>query len=971
MSKRCSFTPLHVLTMHKECNAITIELCKILCHEAKINPSVKDDKQKTAIDYATEKGHSQLVEILCPTIKQVVKKQSKVKKQPNIESQIETELKSKNSKEGIISFQGTTAQIFTSCCEDVNPPESWDANTLDPPESLKDLLDYVFSQNDSVLLRKVQKTSDNVNRVTEIESIKAASRETVPHEDITFEGCKYDVYFSQRVKDFIQSQQSERNLIYRTLQKVHQIACGDEENQASLARKLKGHGSIYHCNIDDAKRILWHKVRSYSHSRKQHCKVLVILDIVLDHDKISKCADEAQKWIKQGVLESGTYKVKRTIKGVPSYYEIVSENTSNTKNIAYMMKDDCGAIPIYSLPEYVLKSILMCNIERFGLPMKLSHEEHTVIDMNIEERKVADMSYHEKTILVVGRSGTGKTTCCLMRLWEEFLYYWQILNKEMDPVIPRLTYLTRNQELCNVPADQDNSPTSLDETSSDSNSNNDPENSPEAENLNELDHLHQVFVTKNPFLCQEVKRRFYDLLSTNTSLRAHQGFESKPLPTSLQNVDDLHFPLFVTSRDLLILLDGTLGGRSFFKRKEDGSIADKICNTEFIFDDIDTSIFHEIDEDEEEEEVEDDIDNEYNADENAHPNTEVGITRKEVTASYFTRSIWPKITKGDDRSKLDPILVWQEINSFIKGSVNSLHSEKGYLSLDEYKKVGNNKAPNFADSRTEIYKLFEKYQQFCNSPGDKDTRYFDECDLLFHLSQRMKNTELQFVIHNFYIDEVQDFTEAELYLLLSCSQCPNGNFLCGDSAQSIMKGVAFRFVDVRSLFHELNEVFCKNYNVKVETPEKPNYLTINYRANAGILRVSDSVIELLARFFKDSFDVIRDEKYQLKYLNITHKPMLILYNEDEPDQLPYVLAGNQLGQKREIEFGAHQAIIVASEEAKKKIPSCLEGAIILTVLEAKGLEFNDVLLFDFFSESKVSQEITLELQFILIKLIGQ
>ena len=55
-----------------------------------------------------------------------------------------------------------------------------------------------------------------------------------------------------------------------------------------------------------------------------------------------------------------------------------------------------------------------------------------------------------------------------------------------------------------------------------------------------------------------------------------------------------------------------------------------------------------------------------------------------------------------------------------------------------------------------------------------------------------------------------------------------------------------------------------------------------------------------------------------------------------------------------IEFGAHQVIIVQSEEAKKNIPDVLKAGIVLTVFEAKGLEFDDVLLYDFFKYSQVS-----------------
>ena len=56
----------------------------------------------------------------------------------------------------------------------------------------------------------------------------------------------------------------------------------------------------------------------------------------------------------------------------------------------------------------------------------------------------------------------------------------------------------------------------------------------------------------------------------------------------------------------------------------------------------------------------------------------------------------------------------------------------------------------------------------------------------------------------------------------------------------------------------------------------------------------------------------------------------------------------------QIEFGAHQVIIVRDREAKRTLPNELKGAIALTVFEAKGLEFDDVFIIDFFKDSPAS-----------------
>jgi ATP-dependent exoDNAse (exonuclease V) beta subunit len=46
---------------------------------------------------------------------------------------------------------------------------------------------------------------------------------------------------------------------------------------------------------------------------------------------------------------------------------------------------------------------------------------------------------------------------------------------------------------------------------------------------------------------------------------------------------------------------------------------------------------------------------------------------------------------------------------------------------------------------------------------------------------------------------------------------------------------------------------------------------------------------------------------------------------------------------------------VRNQESKENIPSMLKHALCLTVYEAKGLEFDDVILFNFFNDSESQQ----------------
>ena len=45
-------------------------------------------------------------------------------------------------------------------------------------------------------------------------------------------------------------------------------------------------------------------------------------------------------------------------------------------------------------------------------------------------------------------------------------------------------------------------------------------------------------------------------------------------------------------------------------------------------------------------------------------------------------------------------------------------------------------------------------------------------------------------------------------------------------------------------------------------------------------------------------------------------------------------------------------IIVRDQESKERIPEFMKDLLCLTIYEAKGLEFDDVILFNFFQDSK-------------------
>lgn len=129
-------------------------------------------------------------------------------------------------------------------------------------------------------------------------------------------------------------------------------------------------------------------------------------------------------------------------------------------------------------------------------------------------------------------------------------------------------------------------------------------------------------------------------------------------------------------------------------------------------------------------------------------------------------------------------------------------------------------------------------------------------------------------------------------------------------------------------------------------PERVHSLPHNYRSHSGITDLAKSVLDILSDLFPDSFDKLPDEQC------VFNGPKPVLLYAYSPDDLIKMLCHHKQ-ETSQIEFGAHQAILVVDDDARDKVPEELKTGIVLTLYEAKGLEFDDILLFNIFKNSQV------------------
>ncbi|XP_067888359.1 TPR and ankyrin repeat-containing protein 1-like [Heterodontus francisci] len=834
-----------------------------------------------------------------------------------------------------------------------------------------------------------------LNGATEQSNCSSAQQDPSPEEvtdlqDLDFDNMTWEIECTSELLKKLSCRDVPQQMKTKTVKAIQQL--GNGEWTPSLQKPLKHLKSpikLYEAKLDKGARMLWEITVDFSprcsekpekifeselssHPQERvtgrvYSEIIRIWDIILDHNKLDRALD----MICSSYSRGKSCILRKKLKGISK--AVLTSNLNVQKRFPLIFvecvdwKERKEQVPEYFPPasavetEYNIMKFhsfstnmalnILTNLEsRVEYPFRVGELEYAIIDL---------IPKPLQAIILIGRSGTGKTTCCLYRLWKCFQLYWektqvgnpwlvrQVWHKRkidddeneaamIDDRKDHLDCVNGEKYLESVDQTHDLDQNGMAFDGCDSELTNGHEDIPvNPGGADKLEHLHQIFVTKNHVLCQEVLKNFMEL---SKSTKATSHFKPlEPMLYRLQDIKDENFPLFITSKQLLLLIDASLP-EPFFPRNEDGSLKRAIVGWSV---QEDMTIPDLGDEDEEEEYEGEFLDDERRVTEG---HTKEFDPRVFVSYEVFAHDLWPKMIKG--KSPFNPALVWKEIKSFLKGSIEALNSPQGCLTDEQYIKLGKKRAPNFQEDRTEIYNYFCMYQQI-----KSQRRYFDEEDLLYSLSLRLaKLDELPWSIHELYGDEIQDFTQAELATLMKCINDPNSMFLTGDTAQSIMKGVAFRFSDLRSLFyyaHNSNDDEKKQCNVVV--PSRIYQLHQNYRSHSGILNLASGVVDLLQYYFPESFDRLPRDT------GLFDGPKPSLLESCSVSDLAILLRGNKR-KSQPIEFGAHQVILVTDEKAKDTIPEELNLALVLTIYEAKGLEFDDVLLYNFFTDSEADKE---------------
>ncbi len=262
-----------------------------------------------------------------------------------------------------------------------------------------------------------------------------------------------------------------------------------------------------------------------------------------------------------------------------------------------------------------------------------------------------------------------------------------------------------------------------------------------------------------------------------------------------------------------------------------------------------------------------------------------------------------------------------------KGVITGFDASKAYLTKDDYLNLGIKQSIYLQAQRFEVYTLFEKYLDFLNQE-----KYYDS-NIISYIYKDKIIPHYDAVV----IDEVQDFTNSQLSLILkSLEDISRSQFLLRGDANQIVHPNFFSWSRLKSYFYK---------DTDLGTHSITRILTKNYRNSLEVTELANRVL----RFKNYCFgSVDKESHYLIDSTSSTHGVVSCL-----DARLETIKKINE-ATSRSISY----AIIVLYEHNKDRVKEFFKTPLVFTVQEAKGLEYENIILYDFISLESTYQDIS-------------
>jgi len=273
----------------------------------------------------------------------------------------------------------------------------------------------------------------------------------------------------------------------------------------------------------------------------------------------------------------------------------------------------------------------------------------------------------------------------------------------------------------------------------------------------------------------------------------------------------------------------------------------------------------------------------------------------------------PWFARHQQALKLDQAYqVFEEFRGVLTGSEVST----AYLSQSDYLNLGIRQTIFNDQERPRVYNAFQRYLSYLKESG-----YYDP-NLLAYEYMRILQAKYDCIV----LDEVQDFTNIQIQLLLKLCRHPEQFIFCGDANQIVHPNF-FSWAKVKTLlFQALEE--SRHSLLQI--------LHTNYRNAQKVTEIANRILKVKQQRF-GSID--KESNYLMTPQSEQAGEIYCVLPQENA-----LAAINQLS-KLSTQF----AILVMKEEDKPRVKKIFQSPLIFSIHEAKGLEYQNIVLVDFIS----------------------
>jgi len=262
---------------------------------------------------------------------------------------------------------------------------------------------------------------------------------------------------------------------------------------------------------------------------------------------------------------------------------------------------------------------------------------------------------------------------------------------------------------------------------------------------------------------------------------------------------------------------------------------------------------------------------------------------------------------------IDAHHVFEEIRGVIAAGADGPLDRAGYRSL------GVRQALFPDDARDRVYDLFERYRAWLI-----EANLFD-LNLVAHEWRALVSPRYDFIV----VDEVQDLTNVQLALVLATLKKAGHFMLCGDSNQIVHPNF-FSWSKVKALFWR-DELLASK--------QKLHVLRANYRNSREATRVANALLKIKHRRFGA---IDRETNFLVDSIGAENGTVTVMPDTDRVKK--------ELNQKTR--QSTRVAVLVMREDDKAQARRHFQTPLIFTIHEAKGLEYENIVLYRFVSDNR-------------------